>query len=323
MTQGLTDSEALIEYRKSRYRILVCVDGSDESYRGLQYAARLGAAPDADIVLLYVRPIDQGLRTGGLQVRVARENMLNWGLELPGIQYLKKGRDMLVGTEELASQWEIHSAHADVVGDPLGDNKIGYTNNQGKSIVLKLKTASSVAGGILDQYELGPYNLIILGSSGRAGGFAKNLWDPAIAEKVAIHAPCSVCVARELETGHGMLLCTDGSKQAMKMVNKAAQMSKRVGAEVSILSVSLDDEGEVEARENATKAAELLRSLSIEPRNILIETGNPVEQIIEAAQTYTFVVLGDTGRTGLKRFFMGSVAFKVMEFANNSVMIVR
>ena len=323
MTQGLTDAEALIEYRKDRYRILVCVDGSDESYRGLQYAARLGAAPDADIVLLYVRPIDQGMRTGGLQVRVARENMLNWGLELPGIQYLKKGRDMLVGTEELASQWEIHSAHTDVVGDPLGDNKIEYTNNQGKSIVLKLKTASSVAVGILDQYELGPYNLIILGSSGRAGGFAKNLWDPAIAEKVAIHAPCSVCVARELETGHGMLLCTDGSDQAMEMINKAAQMSTRVGAAVSILSVSLDDEGEVEARENVNKAAELLRSLSIEPRNILIEIGNPVEQIIEAAKTYTFVVIGDTGRTGLKRFFMGSVAFKVMEFANNSVMIVR
>jgi len=323
MTQGLTDSEALIEYRKSRYRILVCVDGSDESYRGLQYAARLGAAPDADIVLLYVRPIDQGLRTGGLQVRVARENMLNWGLELPGIQYLKKGRDMLVGTEELASQWEIHSTHADVIGDPLGDNKIAYTNHQGKSIVLKLKTASSVAAGILDQYELGPYNLIILGSSGRAGGFAKNLWDPAIAEKVAIHAPCSVCVARELEVGHGMLLCTDGSDQAMEMINKAAQMSKRVGAEISILSVSLDVEGEVEARENVTKAVELLSSLRIEPRNILIETGNPVEQIIEAAKTYTFVVIGDTGRTGLKRFFMGSVAFKVMEFANNSVMIVR
>ena len=109
----------------------------------------------------------------------------------------------------------------------------------------------------------------------------------------------------------------------MKMINKAAQMSKRVNATVSILSVSLDDEGEVEARESVTKAVELLRSLSIEPRKIFIETGNPVEQIIEAAKTYTFVIVGDTGRTGLKRFFMGSVAFKVMEFANNSVMIVR
>ena len=97
----------------------------------------------------------------------------------------------------------------------------------------------------------------------------------------------------------------------------------RFVAEISILSVSLDDEGEVEAQENVANAAKLLRSLGIEPKNTLIETGNPVEQIIEAAKKYTFVVIGDTGRTGLKRFFMGSVAFKVMEFANNSVMIVR
>ena len=198
MTQGLTDSEALIEYRKSRYRILVCVDGSDESYRGLQYAARLGAAPDADIVLLYVRPIDQGMRTGGLQVRVARENMLNWGLELPGIQYLKKGRDMLVGTEELVSQWEIHSAHTDVAGDPLGDNKIEYTNNQGKSIVLKLKTASSVAVGILDQYELVPYNLIILGSSGRAGGICQESMGPSVRRKGCY--PCALLCQRSTGT---------------------------------------------------------------------------------------------------------------------------
>ena len=60
------------EWRRNRFRILVCIDGSDESYRGLRYAARLGKAPDADIVLLYVRPIDQGMRTEGLEVRVAR-----------------------------------------------------------------------------------------------------------------------------------------------------------------------------------------------------------------------------------------------------------
>ena len=317
------EHETLLERRKKRYRILVCVDGSEESYRGLQYAARLGAAPDADIVLLYVRPIDQGLRSGGLQVRVARENMLNWGLELPGIQYLKKGRDMLIKTEELADQWDQHSAHTDVGGDPLGDNKIEYVNKHGNSIVLKLKTASSVAEGILDQYELGPYNLIILGSSGKAGNLGKSLWDPAIAEKVAIHAPCSVCVARELETGHGMLLCTDGSARAMDMIKQAAQLSKRVEAEASIMSVSLDNEGEDEARSNVDKAAELVRSLDVEPINLFTKVGNPVEEIILAGESYSFIVLGDTGKTGLKRFFMGSVAFKVMEFAENSVMVIR
>ena len=35
-----------------RFRILVCIDGSDESYRGLKYAATLGGGVDADIVML-------------------------------------------------------------------------------------------------------------------------------------------------------------------------------------------------------------------------------------------------------------------------------
>ena len=79
--------EEISEARRNRFRILVCIDGSDESYLGLRYAERMGGhREDCDIVLLYVRPIDQGLHSGGLQLRVARENMLNWGLELPGIQ---------------------------------------------------------------------------------------------------------------------------------------------------------------------------------------------------------------------------------------------
>ena len=58
-------------------------------------------------------------------------------------------------------------------------------------------------------------------------------------------------------------------------------------------------------------------------KNKLVVVGNPVEEIINNGLDYSFIVLADTGKTGLKRFFMGSVAFKVMEYANNSVMILR
>jgi nucleotide-binding universal stress UspA family protein len=71
------------------------------------------------------------------------------------------------------------------------------------------------------------------------------------------------------------------------------------------------------------KAAELVRSLDIEPREVITRVGNPVEEIITAGSDYSLIVTGDTGVTGIKRFFMGSVAFKVMEYAKNSVMVVR
>ena len=59
-------------------------------------------------------------------MRVARQNMLEWDLDLPGIQYLKLGRNMLIGMEEQRSKWQTISSHKAIRGDPLGDNKIEY-----------------------------------------------------------------------------------------------------------------------------------------------------------------------------------------------------
>jgi len=310
--------------RKDRFRILVCIDGSDECYQSLKYAARLGGGVNADIVLLYVRPADQGLRSGGLQVRVARENMLKWGIELPGIQYLKKGRDLLKEQGVMSGDdWREEVVHTDVDGDPLGDNKINYISEQGNMIVLKLKVATDIATGILEQWELGPYDLIILGASSRWKGMARSFWDPAVAEKVAVHAPCSVLVARDLDVGHGHLLCTDGSEQSMEMVRRDAELANRCNCTVSLMSVALDVEGEDEAKENVAKAKEMLETMGIEVKETIIRIGDPVKEIIEAGPDYSLIVVSESSKSGIQRFFMGSVAFKVMENAHNSVMIAR
>jgi len=110
---GMTAAE--IAARKEHFRILVCIDGSDESYEGLRFANEIGQGDECEIILLFVRLIDQGLRSGGLQMRVARENMLEWGLELPGIQYLRRGLEMLIGEGQLADEWKEIYSHTDGV----------------------------------------------------------------------------------------------------------------------------------------------------------------------------------------------------------------
>ncbi len=54
-----------------------------------------------------------------------------------------------------------------------------------------------------------------------------------------------------------------------------------------------------------------------------MRTGNPVEEIIETGPDYSLIVVSDTSKGALQRFFMGSNAFQVMQRAYNSVMIVR
>ncbi|MEC8288685.1 MAG: universal stress protein, partial [Pseudomonadota bacterium] len=101
----------LLDKRRLRFRILVCVDGSEASYDGVRFASRIAASDDCDIVLFCVRPIDQDMRTGGLQARVTRENMLDWGIELPGIRYLKEGLTILAGDESLTDHWTTTTSH--------------------------------------------------------------------------------------------------------------------------------------------------------------------------------------------------------------------
>ncbi len=75
--------EKLRAWRRKRFRTLVCLNGTDPSYVGVDIAARIAASDDCDVVLLYVRRIDHGLSSGGLDMRAARQNMLEWALEYP------------------------------------------------------------------------------------------------------------------------------------------------------------------------------------------------------------------------------------------------
>ena len=145
-----SDVSQLRAKRRQRFRVLVCIDGSNESLEGVRFASRIKPSQDCDIILLYVRSIDQGLRSGGLQIRLARENMLDWGIELPGIRYLKEGLGILIDDNDLETVWESSVSHTDSWGDPLGDNKVEYRHPDGRTIVLKLKTAPDPASGILD-----------------------------------------------------------------------------------------------------------------------------------------------------------------------------
>ena len=125
-------------------------------------------------------------------------------------------------------------------GDAAGDTKVEYNEPEGRSVVLKLKTAPDVAGGILDQYELGPYNLMILGEPSRWRGEFKAFFDSGIVQTVTTMAPCSVLVARNSLDRRGFFICTDGSSRAMQAVRRAAVLAHMTGEPITLFSVAPD-----------------------------------------------------------------------------------
>ena len=311
--------------RRNRFRILVCIDGSDASYEGLRFASKIGDSDECDIILLYVRPIDQGLRSGGLQVRVARENMLDWGLELPGIRYLKQGLDMLTGEDEISAHWTASMSHSESWGDPLGDNKVEYCHENGRTIVLKLKTAPDPASGILDQYELGPYNLIIMGAPTHWHSEMRAFFSASVTQKVAMLSPCSVMVARPNEHGRGKghLICIDGTKHSLDAMRRDAVLAKHSGRPVTLFCGARQKSDIATAGRVLEKATEMLAKIDIEVQDVLVGVGNPTEEIVRAGDDYCVVAVADSGKKLFRRLFAGGTAFKVMGAAKTSVLNIR
>jgi nucleotide-binding universal stress UspA family protein len=320
-----SDLRALRERRQNRFRILVCIDGSEASYDGLRFAEKIGTSDDCDIILLYVRPIDQGLRTGGLQVRVARENMLEWGLELPGIRYLKRGLDMLAGEDGLSSHWTTIASHTDSWGDPLGDNKVEYRHENGKSIVLKLKTAPDIASGVLDQYELGPYNLIIMGEPSHWHSEARSFFGASVAQKVAMLAPCSVLLARPHENGEsrGHMICVDGTRHSLEAMRREAVLAYHCGEPVTVLCVARHHADVPTAKRVLEKSTEMLAKMEIGVADALVRVGEPAAEIVRAGSGFSVISVADSGKKLIRRLFTGGIAFRVMGAANTSVLNVR
>ncbi|MBF0358252.1 MAG: universal stress protein [Magnetococcales bacterium] len=313
----------MVELTSHTFQILVGVDGSEESYKGLSYASKLGLGIRADIDLLYVRPLDQGMNSGGLQVRVARQNIVESGLELPGVTFLKKGRDLLVDIGHMSKEWEESFTHNDIQGDPLGNHIIKYRSAKGRGIQLTLRAAENSETGILDEQEAENHDLIIIGASAERKGISKILGVASSALKVAVHAPCSVIIARKLEVGNGHLVCLDGSAEALSALKKDAFLANNCQCPISLISVA-KDESHLEHAKNAIKAGlELLDNAGIDVTDTFTPIGDPVAEIVERGQHYSLIALAESSQKGVRRFFMGGVAFNVLEHAKNSVMIIR
>ena len=309
--------------RRNRFRVLACIDGTEDSFVTVRFGARYVVQSNCDLIILFVRPIDTGLHSGGLQVRLARQNMLDAGFELPGVRHLKRALDVLKEEGIDVASWPQETGHQDAWGDPAGDTKIEYQSPEGRSVVVKLKTAPDVAAGILDQYELGPYNLIIVGEPSRWRGELMSFVESGVVQTVATMAPCSVLVARQSLARPGYFICTDGSSRSMQAVRRAAVLAEVTGEPITLFSVADSVAGRPAAEENVANAKALLKAMKIPVHDTKVAVGEASEEIVESGSLYKVIVVTDEGRSRLQRLIRGSLATEVLRKARSSVLDVR
>jgi nucleotide-binding universal stress UspA family protein len=135
-----------------------------------------------------------------------------------------------------------------------------------------------------------------------------------------------------------ILIPTDGSEYTKEAIKKGLELAKVLDAEVTALYVVdqtsfinfpmdstivsvyslLEKEGK-DAVDYVKAEGEKLGVNVV----IKIEEGSPPRKIMEMSKNYDLIVMGTLGRTGVSKLLLGSVAEKVVRFAECPVLVVR
>ena len=141
-------------------KILVPVDGSQNSMEAVKVALKYAKATKVDISLMTVTPFISGL---DLEISAGAMDKLNESMKSRGEEVLKKAQDILTA--------------------------------EGVSAKTVLASSISAADDIISFAEKEKMDLIIIGSRG-LGSAATRFIMGSVASKVVSHAPCNVYVVK-------------------------------------------------------------------------------------------------------------------------------
>jgi nucleotide-binding universal stress UspA family protein len=136
-----------------------------------------------------------------------------------------------------------------------------------------------------------------------------------------------------------ILVAHDGSKSSDKALKKAVEMAVSFNASLTVLAVipelylteisdvdrnRIFDALSHETSESMEKIRKSLSGKSIEVKT-LIRQGDPAEKILETAQKMKadLIITGSHGRHGTKKFLLGSVSSKVVDYSKCPVLVVK
>ncbi len=121
-----------------------------------------------------------------------------------------------------------------------------------------------------------------------------------------------------------ILMCTDGSEYADEAIRFGTLIAQATRAQVTILGVL---EKPIDAPQVQASLAQAIQILSAHglTGTAKMRRGHPDEEILrETEETqYDLVVIGQYGRRGISRFWLGTVAERIVEHVRAPVLVVK
>ena len=290
-------------------RIIVGVDGSEQSQAALGWALGQAELVGADLVLAhtwnpdsYATPAMAGVVPDMIQAGALNDE-----------------------AEDLAQAWL--------------DDLVAATAARTTASVSGVLASGSPAGHILDLSAQA--TMVVVGNRGR-GGLRSALLG-STSQQIAHHAQCPVVVVRDsaAATANQVVVGVDGSPTSLVALREAFAQAKLRGASLLMVHAwstsfagTLGISGQYFDRVRASEVDEgwallnqSLAELKATDQSVEIierlEQGSPAAAIIEASKEAVLTVVGSRGRGGFAGLVLGSVSGSVLAHADSAVMVIR
>ncbi len=297
---------------------MMCTDGEEYAERAIRFGGTFARSLDANVTILHVGPKTSPEERAHLTK--TRKKLADWNKELPGAGHLDRAGKIL-DEMGLIRSLPARSSNARYVfrETPEGGLEFHLVGHGVRRVRLKLREGDP-AEEILNEAQQGKFDLIITGARGHEG--KARYFVGSTASRVAEFASCSVLIAKNIKEQHHFLICTDGSKQAEQAELFGATIAQALSALVTVLSISDEEAESAQAQERVRRAEMVLNQLGIGIR-VKTRVGRPSEEIIQEARDKDVVVMAASSSSAMRRFFLGSVPLKVIEYGECPVLLVR
>ena len=185
---------------------------------------------------------------------------------------------------------------------------------------------------LIDATESSSGSLLVVGSVGMSG--TRRFMLGNVPNKVSHSATTDLLIVKtdpppkQVDIYSRIMVGTDGSETAMSAVDRAADLTSALGAQLLIVC-AYDPPSDAELERMAASAGSISAQWDAAKHNVDAEVrtvkGSAPEVLISIAKEEDFdlVVVGSVGMTGAKRFKLGNVPHRISHHAPTDLLILR
>ena len=247
-------------------------------------------------------------------VELAQDQMESWDFDPPGVDVLEWAFNYLSDNKLIDSKQIETGFPKNRLIDDGEDRKLVYLSGTVCEDVNLILRNGDIISELREEVQFGKYDVTILGKS-RMRNMSHDLLQ-------YINSSVLIVNNYDNEKFDKILLPLNDSSGMMKVAKYAIRVSLALEVGIEILTVTNEEESDLEGRSKIDKIVKLIRRSKVEHSH-RIEGGDIVEQIINRAGKDKIIVMKASSMSPIQRFFKGSIPLSVMNECDVPILIVK